>query len=49
MTVGPEIAQRFAEALTLLHRREGDPVDPAAFMGADVVALVRLDEVRHDH
>ena len=47
MTAGPEIAQHYAKALTLLHRREGDPVDPAMIVGADLAALIRLDEARH--
>ena len=42
-TLGPEVARQFAEALTLLHRRD---VDPATIEGADVAALFRLQEVR---
>ena len=46
MTLGPEVAGHFAEALTLLRRRESDPVDPAGIIGADAAAVVRLHDVR---
>ena len=46
--MGLETARKFAAALTLLHRQEADPVDPAGLVGADVAALVRLQEVRHE-
>ena len=46
MTLGPEVAEHCAKALTLLRRRESDPVDPAGIVGADAAAIVRLDEVR---
>ena len=41
------MAARFAEALTLLHRREADPVEPATIVGADLADLVRLQEVHY--
>ena len=46
MTLGPEVAAHFAVALTLLHRRESDPVDAATIVGTDLAGLVRLQEVR---
>lgn len=46
MTLGPEVARHFADALTLLYRREGNPVDAATIVGTDLVGLVRLQEVR---
>jgi len=46
MTTGPEVARRFAAALTLLHRREADPVDPAALVGLNLAATMDLQEVR---
>ncbi len=48
MTTGPEVARRFAAALTLLHRREADPVDPAALVGLDLAAALDLQEVRRE-
>ena len=45
LTTGPEVARHFAEALTLLYRREADPVDPANFVDADQSAVERLQEV----
>ena len=48
MTLGPEVARHFADALTLLHHLESNPVDPATIVGADLAALVRLQEVRRE-
>ena len=46
LTLGPEVARHFAEALTLLHRREANPVDPATLVGTELPALERLEDVR---
>ena len=46
MATGPEVARRFAAALTLLHRREADPVDPAALVALDLAATMDLQEAR---
>jgi len=41
-----EVARHFAEALTLLQRREGNPVDPATLSNTGLAGLLRLQEVR---
>ena len=43
--IGPEPAPQFAAALALPQGREADPVDPGSLVGADLAALVRLQEV----
>ena len=43
LTLGPEVARQFADAMTLLYQR---PVDPATIESADLAALFRLQEVR---
>ena len=43
LTLGPEVARQFADAMTLLYRR---PVDPATIESADLAGLFRLQEVR---
>ena len=45
LTIGPEVAGHFAEAMTVLCRLEADPVDPATLVGADLPRVDRLMEV----
>ncbi len=45
LTIGPEVAGHFAEAMTVLCRREANPLDPATFVGADLPRVDRLMEV----
>ena len=45
LTIGPEVAGHFAEALTLLCHREAKPIDAASLVGADLERLKRLMEV----
>ena len=46
LTTGPDVARHFAEALTLLYRREGNAVDSASLVGLDQSAVEHLEEVR---
>lgn len=39
-----EVARHFAEAMTLLRRRESNPVDPATLAGAEVEAVMQMNE-----
>ncbi len=40
-----EVARHFAEAMTLLQRLERNPVDPAHLAGANVEAVMQMNQV----
>ena len=45
LALGHEVAQVYAEAITLLRRLENSPIDPAALVGLDAAGLYSLSKV----
>ena len=45
LTLSMGVARHFAEAMTLLQRLEREPVNPATLAGANVEAVMRMNEV----
>ena len=46
LTLGREVAEVYAEAVTLLRRLEDSPINPAALIGLDAAGLYQLSKVR---
>lgn len=45
LSLGREVAEVYAEAITLLRRLDSSPVDPATLVGLDAAGLYRLSKV----
>ena len=45
LTLGREVADVYAQAITLLRRLESCPVEPAKLMGLDAAGLYQLSKV----
>ena len=45
LTLGREVAEVYAEAITLLCGLDDGPMDPAALIGLDAAGLYRLSKV----